>query len=237
MTAMPQIEFGRFNPRVSPELIDPLVECYREVFSALPWSEWKKCAVCGNKWGIESESELARIQFQHCGSTLCDYWPADEVRHDILHELDGSASCWLAMQGDKIVGFCWGYEVSAEQIETKLKLVGLADRLHAQFGSDARYAYQDEMGVIADLRGHRIASKMFEYRLADFRFQGLTVGVVRTKTLPPSVTHRWFTRPDYSYQVVGEYNDADGRVVLARKLDDLQTTATVEEETSCQSAR
>jgi hypothetical protein len=102
-----------------------------------------------------------------------------------------------------------------------LGTVGLAQNILATFGEQKAVAYQDELGVNKAYRGQKLAKVLFLRRLEDFHQAGLTVGVIRTKTIPPSVTYLWYTQK-LSYRLVAEYNDADGRVVLARSLVDLK---------------
>lgn len=42
MNGAEHISFLRFSPEELPELLEQLVECYREVYSALPWGEWRQ---------------------------------------------------------------------------------------------------------------------------------------------------------------------------------------------------
>lgn len=215
------IEYSRFDPQVNPELICSVVECYREVFGEDPWNEWKKCPNCGEKWGLNMRGaeELEKRQFRHCGVPVQDFWTEDQVRADLLHEISGEgASCWIAMKDGRVIGFCWGYAISPQQLAEKLGREDLAVVLSEQFGGLDRVAYQDEMGVLSLYRGRKVAKEMFRLRREDFLNNGLSVGVIRTKTRPPSVTYQWYMRD--GYQIVSQYNDDDGRVVLARSLVD-----------------
>jgi len=222
---MKTIEFVRFNPHLDTSLLEELVDCYREVFGEEPWNEWKKCSICGIKWGIGERETLAVLNSEHCGVPVVDFWPRDVVKKDIFHEINPDASCWLTVEIDsnvpkkKVVGFCWGYPVGLEELEKKLSLPGLRKSVIRKFGNmDGKIAYQDELGLIGSYRGRKIAKKMFALRLKDFLSQNLEVGLIRTKTNPPTVTYLWFIR--IGYEVVAEYNDSDGRVVLARSYKD-----------------
>jgi GNAT superfamily N-acetyltransferase len=214
-----QIRYASFTPQQGKAELSALVACYQDVFADEPWNEWKKCAVCGKKWGNSHKADLMKIDFCHCGQSVDEFWPAEVVREDIMHEVTEKTSCWLAWKQDLVVGFCWGYPITPDALEEKLKLSGFASSVTREFGHDCRIGYQDEIGVRGEYRGHGIAKKMFSYRLEDFRRMGLNVGVVRTKTNPPSVTNLWFM--DLGYRVICEYNDLDGRVILARSLESL----------------
>lgn len=215
-----EVRLVRYNPHHDEGLTDGLIECYREVFGEEPWNEWKKCSVCGKKWG-KQEMPQADGVFSHCGQRVVDFWPTEVVRSDLLHEITVDASCRLALEGERVVGFCWGYPISPEELGKKLEIGGLANALTRMFGELQVVAYQDELGVLKEFRGQKLAKDLFRRRLDDFRERGFDVGVIRTKTNPPSVTYLWFTKK-LGYQLVAEYNDADGRVVLARSLVDLR---------------
>ncbi len=210
------ITYVRFSPTANPELLPQLIRCYQDVFSTSPWFEWKQCERDNLKWGKEQASEIPNLQCPTCGDALTDFWPSDVVEHDIRKELIlPNATCWLALAEGKVIGFCWGYSLTLAELEVKLGAT-CAAAFHASFNGTPRVAYQDEIGVIAPFRGRHIASKLFQLRLQDFLAQGLTVGTVRTKTLPPSVTYLWFNR--LGYQTIANYNDADGRVVMAMDM-------------------
>lgn len=172
--------------------------------------------MCEKKWGVAEQSELAALSFTHCGQPVKEFWPADVVTADITHEITEHTSCWIARNGQTIIGFTWGYPIELDAFEQKMQLPGAAEILYNLFGKDAKFAYQDEIGVLARYRNKGIAKTLFTQRLQDFRSQGMDVGIVRTKTLPPSVTNLWFTR--LGYEVTQNYNDSDGRVIMARSL-------------------
>lgn len=213
------IRYLKFEPWQSEELLSDLVDCYREVFGDTPWNEWKRCQRCNTKWG-KNDPLLEEIEFRHCGMELVDFWPAEIVSSDILREVTPEASCWLAINSEGVIGFCWGYPVILSELEKKLELFGMTHAIEKIFGKTSIVAYQDELGLKQHYRGLGIAKEMFKKRLEDFRQQKLTVGVVRTKTNPPTVTYQWFRR--MRYKVVARYDDDDGRVILARTLSDLQ---------------
>ena len=214
------MHFQRFSLSKNAELLPGLVRCYQDVFATLPWGEWRKCAVCDTHWGIESSGELEATGFLHCGVPIQAYWPADEVERDLVRELTiPGVSCWLAFDESRIIGFTHGYPVDVCEIDRHLGLDGVGSSIIEAFGSISSIAYQDEMGVIAEYRGLKIAAELFRLRNVDFKALGLSTGVVRTMTNPPTVTYRWYNA--IGYQTVGRYDDNGGRVVLARLISDL----------------
>lgn len=212
----PRLLYVKFDPHRHSQLLPKVVECYRGVFASAPWNEWKRCPQCGKKWGMEEKLEVESLSYTHCGVAMEDYWPTEQVTEDLKHEITSEASCWIAVYQDTVVGFIWGYPVTPQALSEKLGLPGLADDLEREFGKQERVAYQDDLGVRNEFRGKKIAKELVRLRLRDFKDAGLRVGVVRTKTVPPSVTYLWYMRD--GYRVTSKYGDGDGRVVLARQL-------------------
>ena len=210
------ITYARYSPHGADHLhTAQLIECYRDVFADEPWNEWLKCPNCEKYWGTKDRGLLSSFGFRHCDTPLVDFWPREQLVSDLYHEITPEASCWLAMQGEKVVGFCWGYPITAQKAEetTQLKL---------GIDSDEIIAYQDEVGVLSAYRGQKIAKEMIARRLEDFLHQGLQFGVVRTRRSPnPSVTFLWYTQK-LGYEILATYPGDDGRVILGRKLAGLQ---------------
>lgn len=196
-----------------------LVECYRDVFADSPWHEWLVCPICKKYWGKKDGGALVSLGFRHCDTPLSDFWSREKVVSDLLHEITPETSCWLAMDGEVVVGFCWGYPIIAGNLEEKL---GVSLNGKFEDKSSMIVAYQDEVGVLPAYRGLKIAKSMVEHRLGDFLAQGMEFGIVRTRQHPePSVTFFWYTKK-LGYEIFASYPDDDGRVVLGRELRDLQ---------------
>ncbi|MEK7570506.1 MAG: GNAT family N-acetyltransferase [Patescibacteria group bacterium] len=216
---MDTISYDSFRPTRDTALMQKLILCYQNVFSASPWFEWKRCTTCNRKWGREQETEIQCMRCPKCGSALTDFWPSDVVEQDICKELTlPGASCWLACHREKIVGFCWGYPIALIALEEKLG-IACATPIQHTYGNITQVAYQDEIGVEQKYRGHGLGSMLFNLRKNDFLKQGLHIGVVRTKTQPPTVTYHWYQK--LGYQTVARYNDKDGKVILAIDLQKL----------------
>lgn len=215
------ISFIRYSPHNNDDAITTqLVECYRDVFADEPWHEWLKCSTCQRYWGTKDRELLVSYKFSHCDTPLVDFWTREQVTYDLYHEITPEASCWLAIDTDKVVGFCWGYPITIHTLEEKLG-VPFNDTLG--YDPSSLVTYQDEVGVLSNYRGRKIAKTMFRHRLNDFLEQGLEVGIVRTKQYPePSQTFLWYTNK-LGYEIVANYPDNDGRVVLVgRQLSNLK---------------
>ena len=194
-----------------------LVECYRDVFADGPWHEWLRCPQCDSYWGKKDGALLVSWQFKHCGVPLVDYWPRERVLDDICREITRDARCTLAVSSDQVVGFCWGYPIRIPDLEAKVG-IGVAKEIEESFGTQAHVGYQDEVGVLSQYRGAKIAHTMNKRRIQAFVAQGLQVIVSRARRTPsPSVTFKWYTEK-LGYDVLVEYPPEDGRVILGRPL-------------------
>lgn len=196
-------------------LLAQIATCYQSVFADPPWNEWKRCSVCNRQWGRTEWNDWRKTNGskKHCGIPVIEFWPAAQVRQDIEHELTPRASCWLALDGERVIGFCWGYPIALEALESKLG-VGLGLRFLWKCCHDpsSEVAYQDELGVLLRYRRHGVARHLVTLRQVDFAKEQLTLNVVRTRKDPPSVTYLWYIRE--GYREIAEYED--GRVVLAK---------------------
>lgn len=216
-----EIEYFPFCAEVGKEAItSQVVESYIDIFADAPWHEWLKCSVCGEYWGKKDSGLLVSMGYMHCGQALVDYWPRVKVYNEIINEIQrpGNSSCWLAMEKDtkKIVGFCWGYIMS---IEAFIELVGLDfDISLAGLNSmEELVAHQNEVGVLPEFRGKKIAKRLVALRNQDFIKMGISYGVVRTRQLPePSVTFNWYK--DSGYEILASYPEKDGKVVMGGLL-------------------
>lgn len=164
---------------------------------------------------------IACYQAVFAGWPWFEAWPYEQVKQDLRHEITPQASCWLALSDENVIGFCWGYPIGRTELEVKLG-VPLEDWSGCERIPEL-IAYQDELGVLENCRGQKIARKLFALRLADFEAQGLEFGVVRTKVLPePSVTYEWFTAK-LGYREMARYSQGDGRVVLGAPLSHVRS--------------
>jgi len=169
-----------------------LVECYRDVFAYMPWNEWLQCSGCHTYWGKSDMSLLASWKYRHCGEPLVDFWSREQVISDLYNNITPDASSWIAMDSDRVVGFCLGYPVTVTDLETKL---GISLSFVSCTQNLTTLAYQDDLCVLESYRGRHIAKMMIARRLDDFLLRQLTYGVVRTRQFPePSITYLWYTQ-------------------------------------------
>ncbi len=218
---MENLEFIRFKANGNGPLTDQVINCYRNVFGGEPWNEWKRCQKCDRKFGIE---QLADGKTHCCNMPLVDFWPKEVVQRDIFNEISGDASCWLSVVKENdnvvdVVGFSWGYPITPKNLEDMVKFSGIVDIITDIFGHMECVAYQDEIGLATKYRGQKIGRAMQLLTHQDYTKQGLGVVVARTKTNPPTVAYHWYKKA--GMDVIGEYGDEDGRVIMAGRTNNL----------------
>lgn len=205
----------RFSDLSLQKLLE-IVNCYREVFADGPWHEWKICKSCGSQFGKKDQDVLHRRNNTCCGQFVQDFWPVETVTSTLL-SLPPSASCFIVMKSETVIGFCWGYEMSEDELEKYLN-IPVSQSIRSMFGIGRKIAYQSEMGILERYRGQGIANLLFSERQKSFLSKGVEITIVRTRKSPePSITHLWFANK-LGYKTVAEYPDGDGRAILGNIL-------------------
>ncbi|OHA88505.1 MAG: hypothetical protein A2741_00395 [Candidatus Zambryskibacteria bacterium RIFCSPHIGHO2_01_FULL_43_27] len=214
------ISFMRFDLMYHRHLLSQVVDCYRNVFAEFPWDEWKKCEVCGTKWGISSLEVLSGANYMHCGQEVKDYHSIQRVLEQIQDEVRAETSSWIAMtEYGQVVGFAWAFPITLDALVAKLGRPDLPATISAGWDHQNRIAYLSEIGVLKEFQRRGIATRLAQRRLEEQRDQDLRVGIVRVKRTPPSVTYTWYSKR--GFQLVSEYGDLEDRVILARGLQGL----------------
>ncbi|MCD4762122.1 GNAT family N-acetyltransferase [bacterium] len=206
--------------------LDLLIECYREVFAWDPWYEWKKCTKCGQKYGKEHKKDmLPELKCPKCGNGTVDFWSKEQVQKDIKNELGRSSSiCYLLIENEsgKVIGFTWGFLMRPGEFEAHLELEGFARALADFFPNADFFVYQDEIGIIKNYQGRKLATVLFKKLFSEMRERGNTVGVARTKLKPRSLVSKWYEEK-LNFKRIMRYNDFDERIILAAELDSISS--------------
>lgn len=220
-----QLEFFDADP-ASPDFdaaAYAVAVCYQQTYGLDPaWSEGRKCEYCSTpkqvrKWNLRTAPDACDT----CGRPTKEFWPIPGIIGDMRAEMQRPDAVFVvARMGVEIIGGCWGFSASPEELEEHLnhgvadeaQVRGVADYLRAMHVS--RVAYQDEIFVKPGMQGLGIGRKLFLQRYRGFRDRGLDHFMLRTKMNPPSNSYLWFGAR-WRYAIVGRYPDADQRVVLA----------------------
>jgi hypothetical protein len=214
-----------------------VVACYQESFAGPPWNESHVCPKCSTTFGATAVATLPPklpCPVGDCTGTLEPFWPTATVAADFKSETatkptaGQQPSSWIALNGETVVGICWGYTITPDALEQKLELPGFSTALATYYGQlPTAVAYQDELAVLPNFRQRRFASlgnrsiarTLVEARHTDFLSFGATVGAVRTLAQPATRTYTWYTHA--GFQVIARYPTNPHRVILARSFPGL----------------
>ena len=219
---MATIKYEPFHPLWDEKKTKQVIRAYIDIYAEAPWHEWKKCSICGKYWGKKDRKFLSLNNFTHCGVKLEPYWEEHVIKESFLKAMNSKGSAYIALDGNQVVGFCYGYQTIVSKLEEKLKIKIPIDSLG--INSNTLVAYQSDLAVLPKYRGiyqnQKIAKELVKLRLADFLKKGSFYAFVRTRKSPePSRTYIHYLR--LGYKVVAYYPGGDGRVVMFRQLDNL----------------
>lgn len=204
-----------------------LIECYRRVFASDPWFEWKKCPICGKKWGLEQKFSLCDLNFQHCDHLVEEFWPAIAAEQTLTGIIKNEKySGWIAIvhddnKNEKVIGFGIGCIATPDEAESILALHGSSARINRAYNNPYTVIYLEDIGVLDEYRGRGFSKKLLLNVLKDLERDGIKYLVARTKTCPPTILFVWFMNKLNCINLAF-YHDTDDRVVLGRHLDGLQ---------------
>ena len=158
------ISIQQFDPFSSfyPETVRGIVAVYRQAFGGEPWNEGRVCPVCGETFSLTR----AEVWCPSCAARqesviLADYWPASKVMSDFYREMKKpEALCLVAKDGDKVVGFIWGYKIIVdEHIDEYLEAPGLSRLIGGEF------FYLDDAAVLPEYQRKGIGKNLIAHML------------------------------------------------------------------------
>jgi ribosomal protein S18 acetylase RimI-like enzyme len=198
-----------------------LALAYQTVYASEPWSEWKKCPQCNKNWGIEKEQEIAAMKFRHCDTQIEDYWPTNDLLADFASlstKPEFTASIAYDTEKGKVIGFCWGHQVFKEELDSKLELPGIGERVSNLTVDSKPLIYLSDIAVDGKYREQGIAKKL----ISDFFDQNAHHSLMLTRTKAgsnPSVSNAWFYR--LGFELLATYDDRKGREIQVADIQAL----------------
>lgn len=151
------ISIQQVEPFSDHEAVRGIVAVYQRTFGGEPWNEGYICPVCGDAFPLAETCALCPSCTGRGSSVLLvDHWPTSKVISDFYREMmKPEALCLAAKDGDKVVGFIWGYRmVVDEHIDDYLEAPGLSRLLRGEF------FYLDDAAVVPEYQFQGIGKKL-----------------------------------------------------------------------------
>ena len=134
-------------------------------------------------------------------------WTVEQVVADITNQLGKKGAIgFVALYSGKVVGCIFGYPMNKTELSADLGITISTGGM-----------YLDEICVAPIYHGQKIGSML--YKLWSKKVEGKVV-IARTMTNPPTIVYPWFLKE--GYEIVSEYNDPKGRVILMKDLGRLE---------------
>jgi GNAT superfamily N-acetyltransferase len=163
-------------------MVEAIVSVYQQSFGGEPWNEVYLCPVCGKDFPHHPVLTTCPLCAERGQQVLVvDYWPRYRVVSDFYKEMrKPSPVCVTAEMDGGVVGFAWGYQVSAtESLDEHLDAPGLHQSLHGD------YFYLDECALTPQYQGKGIGK-----RLVTKIFEEQATGRILLRTMRDSRMHR-----------------------------------------------
>lgn len=166
----------RINPLEDFEMVEAIASVYQQSFGGEPWNEGYICPVCKEMFALTADTKVC-VNCANKGQSivLVEYWPINKIISDFYSEMKKSGSVCIVAQSENsaIVGFAWGYRVSANSsLDEYLE----APNVHKSLQGD--FFYLDECALLPSFQGKGIGKLLVTHI---FREQQQKQILLRTK--------------------------------------------------------
>ena len=130
------MQIRRLEPLSEPYKVNSIADVYRKAYGGIPWNEGFVCPLCKKDFPLISDSKLCpECEKKSRKVLLVDYWPISKVVSDFYREMQKpEAICIVVEEGVYVVGFAWGYRVTANpELNEQLDAPGLSDLIKDDF--------------------------------------------------------------------------------------------------------
>lgn len=141
------------NPFSQPEMVRAIASAYQQSFGGTPWNEGYICPVCETTFARDESILICPLCEKQSQIVLkVEYWPTSKVITDFYREMKKpDPVCVVAQEKNVIVGFAWGYNVSASpDLDQHLDAPGVHTLLQGDF------FYLDECALTPPYQGKGI---------------------------------------------------------------------------------
>ena len=134
-------------------MVKKIASVYQQSFGGEPWNEGYLCPLCESVFARTPVlNTCPKCAEQFMKILVVEYWPMNKVILDFYHEMKKpNPICLVAQSDSKVVGFAWGYQISAHQdLDSHLDAPDLHRLLHGDF------FYLDECALTPHYQGRGI---------------------------------------------------------------------------------
>ncbi|MFA6521817.1 MAG: GNAT family N-acetyltransferase, partial [Candidatus Gracilibacteria bacterium] len=105
----------KINPFEQPQMVGAIASVYQQSFGGEPWNEGYLCPLCESVFAsTPTLSTCPKCTEQSLSVLVVEYWPISKVVSDFYREMKNpNPICTVAQSDDGVIGFAWGYQVSA----------------------------------------------------------------------------------------------------------------------------
>lgn len=150
------------DPFSQPLAVSAIAIAYQQAFGGDPWNEGFSCPVCKTVISRTIDSTICpQCEKESRFILLVDAWPISKIISDFYAEMGRIGSiCMVAKTGRQIIGFAWGYQVSATpNLDAHLDAPGIHSSLQGNF------FYLDECAIIPSYQGKGIGKALIHHIL------------------------------------------------------------------------
>lgn len=147
----------RIEPFLQTEAVKAIASVYQQSFGGEPWNEGYLCPVCEKVFPRPYDAgTCTACAKQSKAVLLVEYWPMSKIVSDFYCEMKKPESiCVIAQISNQIIGFAWGYRLSANtEIDSHLDAPGLHKLLSGNF------FYLDECAITPPHQGKGIGKML-----------------------------------------------------------------------------
>lgn len=140
----------KINPFEQPKMVEAIAAVYQQSFGGEPWNEGYLCPLCESVFALPSSFKTCpNCAKRSISVLLVEYWPISKVVSDFYREMrKPNPICIVAQSDEQIIGFAWGYQISANQdLDNHLEAPSLHKSLHGDF------FYLDECALMPSHQG------------------------------------------------------------------------------------
>jgi len=150
----------RIDPFSQPLAVNAIAIAYQQAFGGDPWNEGFSCPICKAIFPRTGNLTMCpECEKRSESILLVDAWPMNQIISDFYAEMKKDDSiCIVAKINKHIVGFAWGYQVSANpDLDSYLDAPGVHASLQGTF------FYLDECALIPSYQGKGIGKKLVQH--------------------------------------------------------------------------